>query len=102
MGIGEILIAAKEIYEIIKIVKEILKELDIDQKDVKNALNSLKEVCEGTLVEAIDTVVDGLTTACKELIDNFTQLFDILDRDVKEIETSDSEGSKLLKEALHM
>ena len=102
MGFGEMLVAAKEIYELIKIIKEIITELDIDQKDVENALKKLKEFCEGPLVEAVENVVNKLMEHCSELIRDFMDLFDGMDRDVKEIEKTDKEGAELLKSALYM
>ena len=79
MGFGELLIAAKEIYELIKIIKEIIQELDIDQKDVENALKKLKDFCEGPLVDAVENVVNKLMQYCKELIQDFNDLFDGMD-----------------------
>ena len=102
MGIGEILIAAKEIYELIKIIMEILDLLDIDEKDAEEALKKLKECIEGPLAEAIGDVVNELIKACSNLIEDFKTLFNTMTKDVEEITNADSEGAKLLKEALHM
>ena len=102
MGFGELLVAAKEIYELIKLIKEIIDLLDIDQKDAENALKKLKEFCEGPLVDAVENVVNKLMQHCKELIQDFNNLFDGMDRDIKEIEKTDREGAELLKSALYM
>lgn len=102
MGFGELVVAATEVYQLIKTIKDILDELDIDEKDVEEALKKLKEACEGPLVDAIGHVVDELMKYCSQLIKDFLDLFNIMEKDIKDIEKTDEEGAKLLREALRM
>lgn len=102
MNIGELVLAVKEIYELIVIIKDIFKELEIDEKDIEDTLKSLKEYCEGPLVDAIGDVVNELAKNCSELIKDAIELFDSIEKNVREIEKTDGEGAKLLKEALYM
>lgn len=102
MGFGQLLVATGEAYQIIKNVVEIIKLLGIDQEDAEKAMKTLKEFCEGTLVDVLEDVVEKLTKACKELIANFTELFENMDKDIKEIEKTDKDSAELLKSALNM
>lgn len=102
MGIGEIILAIGEVIELIKIIKDLFKELGIDEKDAQEALKNLKEYCEGPLVDAISDVVNDLIKNCKELIESSINFFEMFEKDVKEIEKTDAEGAKLLREALRM
>lgn len=101
MGIGEFIMAIKTIYEIITVIKAILEELEIDQKDIESAMKNLKEFCEGPLVDAIADVVNDLAESCAKLIKDALDFMDILETDVKDHEKKNKEGAELLKEALY-
>ena len=101
-SLGEIYAALSTVYELIKIIKDIFDEMDITEKDIENALKDLKEAVEGSLVDTLEKVVNGLMAASKQLIEAFQSLFDGMEENIKNIEKTDKEGADLLKSALEM
>ena len=102
MGFGELLAAVAEILALVKEIQDLLEAIGVDYKDVEKAIDELREMVEGPLMEALHDVGQKLSQACEELIRAFHSICETITKSVQKVEKTDKDGADLLKSALNM